>query len=683
MSGYRSNTTLGAHMKKVAIYIAVLTSIATMFIGCASTEVRAVRRGDLEAVTKYLSEGGDPNAMDASGQGLLHNSVQYEQYQTMLLLLDYGAQIDLQNSDGATAFLLAAGKGRLDMAQALADRGANTQSLDNAAQNAVFYGARSGNVSMLDYLFGIGLSSRNLDTDGQNPLHLLTSNQQRAIAQRLLESGADLYAAKYSSGDTPLHIAAQAGADELSQLYIATEGSALLSIVNKSGNTPLNSAVASSSVADESGLRTLEVLLSSGSDPNAAGDEGIVPIIRASANLPSTHVDVLLQYGADANTVDGNGQTPLFFAVQKQDPAMVQVLLQYQANPNVYDSFGMTPYTIALQNSAAMPVGISPSAELLGSRSAALSTNPAVLNGILNAAVENGNIQVAELILSRGAQVDVRNQQGQTALMIATSTNKSDMARLLLRYGARINEVDSQGNSPLLYAVQGADIELVRFFLQSGANAAQLNYSGNGALHLAAQSGDPEIVRLLLLSGVNPNGQNASGQTPWNLSEQNPRAGEIQQILQLAGVQPPVQQPNGQNSNPNQQQSGSAQHNSDTTNFVTMRIGQPQPISQSGRATNFEGYRVQVPAQFPEALRSKPGSTASRCTVINQSSQAVELFLIGINGVPEPRYRIEPGQQVNIEANVGSLIAVYRADGQYFGQIAMSEQSQNGYLLTD
>ena len=48
------------HFKKILILITITLIISS----CASTEVRAVRQGDIQKLEKFLSKGGDPNEQD-------------------------------------------------------------------------------------------------------------------------------------------------------------------------------------------------------------------------------------------------------------------------------------------------------------------------------------------------------------------------------------------------------------------------------------------------------------------------------------------------------------------------------------------------------------------------------------------------------------------------------------------
>lgn len=136
--------------------------------------------------------------------------------------------------------------------------------------------------------------------------------------------------------DTPLHLAARFGREDLADLLIAA--GANREAVNEHDERPLHSAAAYGRPA------VVKLLLNRGADVNARGPAGKTPLHAAAfgVGVPSdvdarTEVArLLLAAGADVNARQpGNGFTPLRYASSAGKPAtpMVDVLLAHGADP--------------------------------------------------------------------------------------------------------------------------------------------------------------------------------------------------------------------------------------------------------------------------------------------------------------------------------------------------------------
>ncbi|MFW5744668.1 MAG: ankyrin repeat domain-containing protein, partial [Spirochaetota bacterium] len=82
-------TVLGAGLILAAAF-AVLT-------GCASSEARAARSGDIDALREYVADGGDVNASQRNGRTLLMISTEAGQVESVRYLLDNGALVDARD----------------------------------------------------------------------------------------------------------------------------------------------------------------------------------------------------------------------------------------------------------------------------------------------------------------------------------------------------------------------------------------------------------------------------------------------------------------------------------------------------------------------------------------------------------------------------------------------------------
>jgi ankyrin repeat protein len=135
--------------------------------------------------------------------------------------------------------------------------------------------------------------------------------------------------------DTPLHLAARFGREDLAEALVAT--AADVEARNKLGEHPLHVAAAYGHPA------VVKVLLAGHADVGARDRGGSTPLHAAAfghggrENLDA-RIEVaksLLAAGADVNAQDGSGFMPLRYAAswESRNMAMAELLLSYGADP--------------------------------------------------------------------------------------------------------------------------------------------------------------------------------------------------------------------------------------------------------------------------------------------------------------------------------------------------------------
>ena len=108
--------------------------------------VKAAYEGDAAAVTRLLGAGGDPN-----------ESATVRNYSEVARLLhEGGADPSLDNRNGVSPLIVAAGCGQLEVARLLLDAGADPSLADGNGVTPLMVAARQGQLELLRLLLGRG-----------------------------------------------------------------------------------------------------------------------------------------------------------------------------------------------------------------------------------------------------------------------------------------------------------------------------------------------------------------------------------------------------------------------------------------------------------------------------------------------------------------------------------------------
>ena len=227
----------------------------------------AVHTDSLEMAAMLIDAGANPNSGDNMGRTPMHDAVTWDTFRILKLLSQRGAQMDARDGTGQTALHLAAFTGNNEIAGWLLGSGASPDVRDNNGQTPLFITAESNRVDTARLLLVNGSNLLLRDKNGRTVLHIAITSGHIEISRFLIQSGSDIFAVD-GSGRTPFDLAMEDGPALLSGLMDR-------SIVNKqdnSGNTPLHLAVIAG--ADEAVIR---ILLDEGADRRARNASGKTP----------------------------------------------------------------------------------------------------------------------------------------------------------------------------------------------------------------------------------------------------------------------------------------------------------------------------------------------------------------------------------------------------------------------
>ncbi|HEV2601499.1 MAG TPA: ankyrin repeat domain-containing protein [Candidatus Babeliales bacterium] len=428
-------------------------------------------------------------------------------------LLAKGADINIQNKDGATPLMLAAQQGKLDIVQFLVDASANKDAQDKKGKTALMLAAYSRQLEVVQFLVAAGVDKDAHDANGETALmyalkelrHLSypdmidARNKQLDLIRFLVTAGVDL-AARDQHGRTAFLYAA--GSRDLEAVQLLINAGADKEVRDAGGQTALMHAVA------ENSLEIVRFLVHIGLDKDAYDVQGRTALISAAnygyldivqflvgvgANKDAYDKDgqsslmlvahygrldtvrFLLQAGVDKNAQDKKGKTALMLAADYNWLEIVQILVEAGADVDIEDADGKTALQIAEDGG--------PSSKQIVEYLQAKRTDPFVIIDRPNAVEVLKQLSKEEIVSYK------KDKHGRTILMYAVEKGKSDVVQFLVQAGVDVNETDTKGRTALMFAAQYGKLDVAKFLVQSGATVDAKRVDGKTALQIAQDVG--------------------------------------------------------------------------------------------------------------------------------------------------------------------------------------------------
>jgi len=313
------------------------------------------------------------------------------------------------------------------------------------------------------------------------------------------------------------------------------------------GTTALHLAVRSND------LPTVQKLLKSGANANAANRYGVTPLFLAVENANAEIVTTLLKAGANDKAPLSAGQTLLMAAARTGNPDIVKLLLDRGADPNAIEPRNNETalmWAAAQNHPEAVRVLASRGADLNArSKTLTYKQDRFGLEGVqtilprgawtpLMVAGREGSVQAAQALAEAGANLNLQDPDGTTAMLVAIINSHYDTAAMLANKGADPNLGDNTGMAALFAAADMSSlieiygrprqktndrlsaVDLMKVLIDHGANPnGQLKAPtlqrvhtpgdrnlGEGATPLmrAARNADTAAMRVLLERGADP-----------------------------------------------------------------------------------------------------------------------------------------------------------------------------------
>ncbi|MFC1634222.1 ankyrin repeat domain-containing protein, partial [Planctomycetota bacterium] len=249
------------------------------------------------------------------------------------------------------------------------------------------------------------------------------------------------------------------------------------------GCTPLY--VATGVISSKNNLM-IELLLEAGANPNTRGPDGQIPLHAVARGSKISRVELLVSGGSDVNAADKKGRTPAIIAFEL-------------GHADTFDLMVGKGATVSTDLMSAYKGNLSRVKSLIENGKAQERFEQGLT--LLHAAAAGGHTTIVDSLLTNGLDVRSKTQEGYTALHYAAVGNHREVAELLHAKGANVNSEPGE-QTPLHWAIREQHKDMIGWLLARGANpnADGGDYWGT-PLHWAVWWWDVETALLLVSHG--------------------------------------------------------------------------------------------------------------------------------------------------------------------------------------
>ncbi|XP_052599088.1 ankycorbin isoform X3 [Peromyscus californicus insignis] len=213
--------------------------------------LQAVENGDAEKVASLLGKKGtSATKHDSEGKTAFHLAAAKGHVECLKVMVTHGVDVTAQDTSGQSALHIAAKNGHPEYIRRLLQYKSPAESTDGSGKTALHYAAAQGCLQAVQVLCEQKSPINLKDWDGSIPLLLAVQNGHSEVCQFLLDHGADVNS-RDKNGRTALMLACETGSCHIVEALI--KKGADLSLVDSLGHNALHY----SKLSENAGIQSL------------------------------------------------------------------------------------------------------------------------------------------------------------------------------------------------------------------------------------------------------------------------------------------------------------------------------------------------------------------------------------------------------------------------------------------
>lgn len=319
-------------------------------------------------------------------------------------------------------------------------------------------------------------------------------NSNEEIIKKLLDKGLNINA-ENKEGNTPLHLAAMEGWEDIALLLI--EKGADVNKPNSKETTPLFYA------AEQSLDALVETLIKKGADINHRNSLDHNPLEWVLSDS-DWEFKMQLQYTADL--LIQNGAT---LHEDNESTNMINKLLKRFEKKNIEGGEEKGAFAHMLQNIMLKYIDKKNTYTVLDF----VNHGVPVTEKMLFSATKLGNLRIVKEFAKKNVNLEATDEAGDTPLIIAAKSNFEDLSLFFLDQGSAVNHANKDGSTALHYAVENKLYGLVDQLIEKKADINLTTHNGETPLFIACITNSMQLVDLLISEGADVNIADKQGNT--------------------------------------------------------------------------------------------------------------------------------------------------------------------------